>query len=233
MWSQRSTNVPAIGLKKRFGSVAGDEHERRREDRAGQREDDGRQGDLVDAIAEERDQLAGPQRRERAVEGEADVRVAADAGHVSGDGRGSVIVGARSRRRALPRRRSWRGRHRHRAARRTSHSSARGRPVGLDPAAGSGASAGDASPALGAQDQRALERGRLGSAGARPVSGATAVAPSGPRRVRVAPRQADGAAGWPPPRPPRGRSGRGRRSRTGRRPGRGSGRRRRARPRSG
>ena len=76
-WSQRSTNVPAIGPRMRFGIVAATNTKRDRDRRAGQRVDEEREGDLVHPVAEQADQLAGPERREVAVEGEPDVRVAA------------------------------------------------------------------------------------------------------------------------------------------------------------
>ena len=79
-WSQRSTRVPAIGPNNRLGSVAATKTSGDRDRRVGQDEHDRRDGDLVDAVAEQRDQLAGPQCAERAVEREADVRVAAETG---------------------------------------------------------------------------------------------------------------------------------------------------------
>ena len=82
LWSQRSTNVPAIGAEQQVRERGRDEDERARQRRAGRRPGPtARERDLVDPVAEERDQLAGPERRERAVERQADVRVAADAGH--------------------------------------------------------------------------------------------------------------------------------------------------------
>ena len=77
--SHRSTRVPAIGLRIRFGMQAGDEDEAPTPAREPVDEEHDRgQGDLVDAVAEQRDELAGPQRGERAVEGESDVGVSAD-----------------------------------------------------------------------------------------------------------------------------------------------------------
>src|SRR6185436_5333535 len=71
LWSQRSTNVPAIGLSKRFGRVAAKKTR-------------------PVASAEERDELTRPQRRERRVEGEPDIGMLAngDCGRCRREGSG-------------------------------------------------------------------------------------------------------------------------------------------------
>ena len=79
LWSQRSTSVPAIGLNRRFGSVAATNTSATASGESVDDEHDRGEGDLVDPVAEQRDELAGPQRRERAVEREPDVRVPPDA----------------------------------------------------------------------------------------------------------------------------------------------------------
>ena len=56
----------------------GEEDEAGASARAGRDADDERERELMEPVAEQRDELAGPQRRERAVEGEPDVGVVAD-----------------------------------------------------------------------------------------------------------------------------------------------------------
>jgi hypothetical protein len=75
LWSQRSTNVPAIGLRRRFGRVAAKKTSPVGERRTGRDGDDRDERQLVEAIAEERDQLAGPQAPRTTVEREPDVRM--------------------------------------------------------------------------------------------------------------------------------------------------------------
>ena len=95
MWSQRSTNVPAIGERNRFGRVGGDERERRpRPPSSVDAEHEATRASCVDPVAEERDELARPERRERAVEREADVRVLADP---LADDLGSLAPGSSTR----------------------------------------------------------------------------------------------------------------------------------------
>ena len=94
LWSQRSTNVPAIGLSSRFGSVAAKNTRPVASAEPGRDRDHGDQRELVEPVAEQRDELAGPQRRERAVEREADVRVLADAlDGLDAAGAGSSMTG--------------------------------------------------------------------------------------------------------------------------------------------
>ena len=98
-WSQRSTKVPAIGDRSRFGSVAATNTNATRDRGVRDRGDEEGQRDLVDPVAEEADQLARPERRERAVEGEPDVGMTADA---DADLDPRPAPGPRSRRRAGP-----------------------------------------------------------------------------------------------------------------------------------
>jgi hypothetical protein len=56
----------------------GEEDESGRQRRTGRDGHDRDESELIEAIAEERDQLAGPQRRERAVEREPDIRMLPD-----------------------------------------------------------------------------------------------------------------------------------------------------------
>ena len=79
LWSQRSTNVPAIGLRSRFGSVAAKKTRPVASAEPVEIATTATQRELVEPVAEQRDELAGPERRERAVEREPDVRVLADA----------------------------------------------------------------------------------------------------------------------------------------------------------
>ena len=78
----------------------GEEHEAHRERRVGRREDQERQRDLVHPVAEQADELAHPERRERAVEGQPDVGVASgalDEDRDDGDGgRQRETTGART-----------------------------------------------------------------------------------------------------------------------------------------
>ena len=97
-WSQRSTNVPAIGQRNRFGRAATKNDERRASGEPVDREHERGQRELVDPVAEQPDELAGPERRERAVEGEADVRVAADPLDRLGRTRVGTVIVPRDRR---------------------------------------------------------------------------------------------------------------------------------------
>ena len=77
--------VPAIHERARERRQEQVRERRRQEDERGRErgprhgEDHHADGQLVDPVAEQRDQLAGPQRRERPVEGQPDVGVLADA----------------------------------------------------------------------------------------------------------------------------------------------------------
>ena len=149
-----------------------EEDEAGRQRRAGRDRDDRDQRELIEPVAEQRDELAGPQRRERAVEREPDVRVLADALDRAGRGTRSrdrdVAIGRRA---ASPP--TW-----SRASKRR-------------------ASDGEARPAPGAaHDERPLEgdgagQGRrqagLGAAGRRPRRGAAVgAATSGRAAARMA-----------------------------------------------
>ena len=78
LWSQRSTNVPAIGLSSRFGSVAAKKTSPVANAEPVGHHNDRNQCKLIESIAEERDELSGPHRREGPVEGEPDVGMLAD-----------------------------------------------------------------------------------------------------------------------------------------------------------
>ena len=184
LWSQRSTNVPAIGLRSRFGSVATKNTSADREGGAGRDRDHGDERDLVEPVAEQRDELARPQRRERAVEREPDVGVAADALEASG--------GCGMRDRGGRRGAAGRCRPSHRRLRRAAIGERRRggagaaedqRPSGGAAGAGRGRAPGrvSASPAV-VRPQRASRRGRVRRADVRIAASC---------RARRAPRDAD------------------------------------------
>ena len=192
-WFQRSTKAPAIGDRRRFGRVAATKTSADGEDRVGQPEHEGGQRDLVDPVAEEADQLAGPQRRERAVEREPDVGVAADA-QPDVDAR---PAGQRDRAAAGVR---GRGRGRGTGARASSPAARSRRPHVDDPAVRAEdppeerprARAREAGPDA-AEDERPIERGRLGQAARETGAGPDPLLPD----RRVDPARQPGRAGEP------------------------------------
>ena len=200
--SQRSTNVPAIGLRSTFGSIAAKKTSPVASTDPVAVRHDRDECQLVEPVAEQRDELARPQRGERAVEGEADVWMLADPldrlGRWPRDrDRDGVGRGRRAELEVVEGRRGRRGRGQ----------------------AGAGAAHGDAA-AAGRPADRMSARGRSRSPrhpGAAAISGVAAPDAPGPPRGL----------------PPRAPAARERRRRTGRTPGRGSGRHRRSMPRSG
>ncbi len=92
--SQRSTNVPAIGPRKMFGSVAARKTRPVASGESGHAENEDAQRDLVQPVAEEADRLREPVRGKSWIQRQAHVRVAADLG---AQAEGAGQAGARAR----------------------------------------------------------------------------------------------------------------------------------------
>ena len=89
--SQRSTKVPAIGPEQDVGQRGRKEDQARRQRRVGQRVDEHAQRHLVKPVAEQADRLGQPEAGKSRVQGEADVRVAAERARRACAGNGAAM----------------------------------------------------------------------------------------------------------------------------------------------